>query len=143
VTDRGVSRVSYPDPAERAQTLLIVEDEELIRVALADYFQDCGFKVLETATADAAVEILEKSGLVVDLVVSDVRTPGAIDGFELAQWIREHQKGLPVILTSGDAMKSKLAKDLCKEEAFLQKPFRQDALLTQVRLLIGSDKKAR
>jgi CheY-like chemotaxis protein len=77
-----------PAAPELDSIVLIVEDEALIRVALADFLQDVGFKVLEAANANEAVEIIEKASVPIDLVFTDVRMPGTLDGIELAHWIR-------------------------------------------------------
>lgn len=103
---------TFPDPKERTPTLLIVDDEALIRAALSDYLQDCGYKVLEASTADDAILIIEKSNVIIDLVFSDVRMPGSMDGFGLARWIRANPPGLPLILTSSDQKKTASAKEL-------------------------------
>ena len=88
---------------QQPSTILIVEDEVLIRACLADFLQDKGFKVLEAGTADDAVEIIEKADSAVDLVFSDVMMPGKLNGFGLAQWVHAIHPDLPIILTSGHA----------------------------------------
>lgn len=80
----------------------MVEDEPLIRMAYAEYLADCGYLPLEVSSGDAAVEVLEKS-MAIDIVLSDVRMPGKVDGFGVARWIAEHRPHLPIILISGDA----------------------------------------
>ena len=83
-------------------TILVVEDEIIIRMNLADFLADEGYTVLEASNAAEAVGILCNAAQRVDLVLSDVRMPGEMDGLGLASWLQEHHKGLPVILTSGD-----------------------------------------
>jgi DNA-binding NtrC family response regulator len=85
----------------QSPTVLIVEDEILIRVCLADYLQDQGFKVLEAGSADDAVDIIENADTEIDVVFSDVMMPGKLNGFGLAQWVHAHHPELPIILTSG------------------------------------------
>ena len=94
------------DITDRTPTILVVEDEFLIRAMLSDYLQECGFKVLEASSADEAVGIIENVDVVIDLVLTDIRMPGAMDGFGLAQWVRTNQPNMPVILASGDANKA-------------------------------------
>jgi DNA-binding NtrC family response regulator len=100
----GVAMVS---PAARAEsgtehsfTVLVVEDEPLARISVADYLRNVGYQVVEAATADEAVSVLS-SGSKVHLVFSDVELPGTMGGFSLAVWIRNHYRSMPVILTSG------------------------------------------
>jgi DNA-binding NtrC family response regulator len=79
-------------------TILIVEDEVLVRWAIADYLQDCGFKVLSASSAEEAIDALRQYALEIDIVFSDVRMPGPMDGFGLAAWIRKHRPEVAVIL---------------------------------------------
>jgi DNA-binding NtrC family response regulator len=129
---------TFPDPKERTPTLLIVDDETLIRVALSAYLQDCGYKVLEASTADDAILIIEKSDVIIDLVFSDVRVPGSIDGFGLARWVRANRPGLPLLLTSGDQKKIASAKQLCKNEPFMAKPYDLKMVVAKIRATINS-----
>lgn len=130
---------TFPDPDERRPTILVVEDEFLIRLVLIDYLQDCGFKVLGVGDAEEAIQALQ-ADMQVDLVFSDVRMPGAMDGFGLARWIRANRPGLPVILASGDARKSDTARELCESEPFLAKPYDLQVVVAQIRALV--DRKA-
>jgi CheY-like chemotaxis protein len=70
-------------------TILIVEDEFLARAMLSDHLQESGFMVLEAANADEAISTI-KSGLPIDLVLTDVRMPGSINGFGVAKRISHH-----------------------------------------------------
>ncbi|HEX4078591.1 MAG TPA: response regulator [Rhizomicrobium sp.] len=110
-----------PDPKERKPTILIVEDEALVRMSLSDFLQECGFKVLEAANADAAILAFQATTTIIDVVLTDVRMPGTMDGFGLAQWVREHRPGIPVLLVSADTKKADAATDLC--EKIIDKPF--------------------
>jgi CheY-like chemotaxis protein len=60
-------------------TVLIVEDEFLPRAMLSDHLQECGFMVFEAANADEAINTIE-SGIPVDLVLTDIRMPGSMNG---------------------------------------------------------------
>lgn len=126
----------FPDPKERTPTILIVEDEVLIRMVLSDYLQECGFKVYEAGNAAEAIDILDAERTTIDLVFSDIRMPGKIDGSGLARWIRTHRPGMAVLLTSGDRKKSKAAHDLCSNEPFLAKPYDVRMVVAQMRRVI-------
>ncbi len=73
------------DPDREAATLLLVEDEVLIRLTVADYLRDCGYHVIEASNAQEALSVLT-SDIDIDIVFSDVQMPGTIDGFGLARW---------------------------------------------------------
>jgi CheY-like chemotaxis protein len=128
----------FPDPKERIPAILVVEDEVLIRLVIADYLRECGFKIYEAGTAAEAIEILEAEKAAIDLIFSDVRMPGEMDGFALARWVRKNRPGLPVILTSGDGKKSAAAKELCENEPFFAKPYDVAAVVAHIRGLINS-----
>src|SRR5580698_10091731 len=87
----------HPPPPE---TILFVEDEALIRMDMAEFLRECGYQVHEASNADEAVAVLN-SKLAIDLVITDVRMTGDMDGVALAEWIAEHRPGVEVILTSG------------------------------------------
>ena len=83
-----------------APNILIVEDDGLLRMAVADFLRDMGHVVVEATTGDEAVSILQ-TGTRVDVVFSDVQMPGTVDGLGLARWVRTHRPRVPVLLTSG------------------------------------------
>ncbi len=125
------------EPAPESQpTILVVEDEVLIRMAVSDYLRGCGFRVVEAGSADEAVEVL-KADTAVDIVFSDVNMPGSLDGFGLAQWIRRERPRLKIILTSGVSRKAKEAGDLCEDSPFLDKPYHHGDLEGHIRRLLA------
>jgi CheY-like chemotaxis protein len=79
--------------------ILLVEDELLIRLLIADELRDAGHHVIEACDADEAVIILET--IQPDLIISDVRMPGSMDGMGLLALVRQTLPGLPVVITSG------------------------------------------
>jgi DNA-binding NtrC family response regulator len=127
---------SLPDPKEQCPAILVVEDEVLIRLVIADYLRECGFKVYEAGTAAEAIEVLESDQASIDLVFSDIRLPGEMNGFALGQWVRTNRPGLPVVLTSGDSKKSDAAKELCENEPFFAKPYDVHLVVARIRTII-------
>ena len=79
--------------------ILIVEDEVLVRLAIALDLSASGYEVIEAADAAEALAVLE-SGDAVDLVFSDIHMPGRMDGLALCRRIRERYPHVAVILTS-------------------------------------------
>ena len=124
-----------PDP-EAPPSILVVEDEVLIRLTVADHLRDCGFRVLEAANGDEACRIME-AGETVDLVFTDIQMPGQLDGFSLARWVRDRKPGVPVLLTSGYVKSAELAHDLCTE--IVSKPYDHDDLVKRLRRLMARD----
>ena len=82
------------------RTILLVEDDALLRVSAADHLRGNGYHVIEAGTVIEAATVLS-SGPPVHLVFSDVDLPGATGGLSLAVWINAHHPDVPVILTSG------------------------------------------
>ena len=115
-----------------AQTVLVVEDEILIRFILADSLRDIGYQVLEAGDGAEALAILN-SGQAVDLIVTDVRMPGEVDGMELSRRSKLLAPGRPVIVCSAHLFKS----EAFPADEFLAKPYSMDALADVILQLIG------
>jgi DNA-binding NarL/FixJ family response regulator len=73
----------------------------------------------------------------VDVVFSDIDMPGAVDGFGLAKWIREHRPGLEVLLAGTIPRAVKSAKDLC-EQGPVPKPYEAQVVHNHIRRLLRS-----
>jgi len=117
----------------RIHTILVVDDEPMIRESVARYLEECGFIVFEASGAEEAIALLRKPDTRIDLVFSDVTMPGSMDGFGLAQWVRASLPDVFIILTSGDAMKANMAKALCIQEPLLAKPYRLEFVAEKIR----------
>jgi CheY-like chemotaxis protein len=76
---------SQPDTARREKFILVVEDEMLVQIMVSDPLRDAGFNVIEAFNADEAIRILH-SGVKIDLMLSDVRMPGSMDGLGLLEY---------------------------------------------------------
>ncbi|HLJ70791.1 MAG TPA: response regulator [Roseiarcus sp.] len=112
------------------ETILFVEDEVLTRMDMAEFLRQSGYRVSEAASAAEAIDALG-SKLAVDLVITDVRMSGDMDGFALAEWVRTNRPGVEVIVTSGDPH-SKERAEQSPVGAFLAKPYTGRALLDLV-----------
>ena len=125
-----------PSPAA-APSVLVVEDEVLVRTSVAEYLRACGYRVLEANDADEAILILRSDGRI-DIVFTDVQMPGSLDGFGLAQWVRRERPEIRIIITSGVARVSKDAADLCEEGPLLAKPYDHRELERRIRWLLAT-----
>ncbi|MFM9847495.1 MAG: response regulator [Hyphomicrobiaceae bacterium] len=82
------------DPAtsgDPTHTVLVVEDEVLVRMVICEYLRDCGFRVIEAATGEEALIVLQQPDLAVNVVFSDVQLGPGIDGFAISQWVRANR----------------------------------------------------
>ena len=117
--------------------VLLVEDEELIRLALASPLEDAGMSVVAVADADAAIEVLESDNNV-RAVISDVRLPGSVDGVGLAKWLKEHRPKLPIVLTSGHPFVSGLSAVNPAIAIIVKKPYDVDEVIGWVKSLVDN-----
>jgi len=119
-----VSSVSAPE--RRIVSILVVEDEILVRMIASDALRDAGYSVIEAMSGDEAIEILS-SGAAIDLVFSDVRMPGSVDGLGLLGFVRTRFPALPVVITSGHLQPIQALADGATE--FLPKPYRVERVI--------------
>jgi CheY-like chemotaxis protein len=129
-------------PGAALQTILVVEDEVLIRTVIADYLRDCGYRVHEAVSADEAIAILQAPEVSVDVVFSDVEMPGSMDGFGLARWIRANMPGMQVILTSGAERSADIAGTLCEAGPLLKKPYPSPDIVERIRQLTAKARRS-
>jgi DNA-binding NtrC family response regulator len=115
-------------------TILVVEDEVLIRIAVADFLRECGYRVVEAASGEEAQKIF-RAGQPAEVLFSDVDLGEGIDGFELARWVRENYPGVRILLTSGVTRMAREAVHLC-DAPFLDKPYSHNALGELIKRLI-------
>ena len=114
-------------PRGRKPVILVVEDEPDERYLAAEMLEETGFEVIEAETAERALAILNDRGEEVNVVFSDVRTPGTIGGFELARIIGVTWPRVQVLLTSGEA--GDQPSDLRVSATFIPKPWRAPEIL--------------
>jgi two-component system, response regulator PdtaR len=113
-------------------TILMVEDEALVRVLGAAMLIDAGFRVVEAGDSDEALEFLE-SDCDVQLLFTDVSLPGAIDGLALAQRVRERWPRIGIIVVSGKSLSR--PAELPTGSRFYRKPYDEAALVRHAREL--------
>lgn len=95
-----------------AKTILLVDDDVVIRLAVAEFLRGCGFVVLEASGSKEARTIL-LAGPAIDILLSDAQLVGEDSGFALAQWVRRHRTAVKVLLTATTANKIESAASLC------------------------------
>lgn len=113
-------------------TVLLVDDEELVRMSTADMLAELGYAVVEVGSAEEALRLVD-GGVQFDMLVTDHLMPG-MTGTALARAVRERRPGTRVLVISGYAEADGIAPDLPR----LTKPFRQADLATLVATLAAA-----
>ena len=117
-------------PQGTGETILVVEDEPVVRSLVVEVLNDLGYETLEAGEASEALEITESQQRI-DLMVSDVGLPG-MNGRQLAEIVRQQRPGLKVLFATGYA-ESFAANDLLGPDmAVMTKPFAIDAFALKV-----------
>ena len=115
-------------------TILLVEDELLVRMAIGQHLEDCGYSVLQASNAQEALAVISRHPEI-DVLFTDVRMPGPMDGLALAKWVIEHKPRMAVMVASGDTAKETVVKELCSAHSFT-KPYDFDEVTTRIREVI-------
>jgi len=113
----------------------------LVRLMIAEYLRDCGYRVLEAGTVAEARTVLAAE-VPVDLVFSDVQMPGEEDGFALARWVREHHPAIEVILASGLVGAAEKARSVCHDGPIIPKPYDHEGVLQRIQALLRKASRA-
>lgn len=125
-----------PPPAAMGQNLaqcsiMVVEDEVLIRLHLAEELREANYTVIEAASGDEAITLLSSVDDI-GMVLTDVRMPGNVDGMALAQWTRKVFPSIKIVLISSEVHSGTPHEfDAC-----FAKPIRFDDLMRCVRKLL-------
>lgn len=115
--------------------VLIVEDEPIIRIDLADFLTDAGFQVLEAGDADEAIDLLEQQDRI-DIIITDLDMPGSMDGLKLARAVFDRWPPIRIIVVSGHRRVE--ITDIPDGGVFFSKPFSQPALLSSMHEMLSS-----
>jgi CheY-like chemotaxis protein len=124
-------QVSSVDTAPATPTVLLVEDEVLIRLMIAEELRDRGIQVLEASSAEEALIVLE-SALPVHLLFTDVHLPGGMNGVALANLAHARYPHLKLIITSSREPAGGAVAD-----SFIPKPYDLPAVIKQVEALLA------
>jgi CheY-like chemotaxis protein len=110
-------------------TILVVEDEALLRMYVVNLLEENGFGVVEAENADEALKLLEARDHV-RLLFTDVRMPGSCDGMDLARKVHARWPHILLVITSGHVRPAQA--EIPDDGRFLAKPYREKDLLAEV-----------
>ena len=134
-TDVPAAAIAPPVGAAHPATIILVEDETLVRVITARVLGRAGYTVLEAQDGEEALQMVRRHAGHIDLVITDV-VMARLGGLELARRVAGEQPGLPILLMSGYNSEEMPADD--PTISFLQKPFTPNALLQTVSALLAN-----
>jgi CheY-like chemotaxis protein len=120
-----------PDQASSRPTILLVEDEVLLRMMLADELRAGNYTVIEAANGDEALEIL-RTRVSIDALVTDVSMPGTLDGTRLAALVRKLSPSTKIVIASAHSM----AIEPGNADAVFTKPYHVLALIRKIGILL-------
>ena len=116
-------------------TVLVVEDEPLVLMSTADFLQDEGFTVLEAATADEAIVLLENNPQI-SILFTDVDMPGTMDGLKLAHFVRDRWPPIRIVVASG--MQILAESQLPPGSRFFRKPYDDNSIISALSELLDA-----
>ncbi|WP_244497942.1 ATP-binding protein [Aureimonas sp. AU40] len=136
------ARVPEPEPASprtgAGETVLVIDDEPLVRMLVVDVLEDLGYSAIEAADGPEGLEIL-RSGIGVDLLVTDVGLPKGMNGRQVADAARALRPGLKVLFVTGYAETAVLSHGhLESGMQVVTKPFDLTVLARRIKDLINS-----
>lgn len=114
-----------------SSTILVVEDDAIVRMLIVDVLEELEFQVLEAADAEQALKFVQDAAEVIDLMMTDVGLPD-MNGKELATKARELRPTLPVLFASGYADSFDVPNDM----QVIGKPFSIDQLRDKVKSML-------
>jgi CheY-like chemotaxis protein len=121
--------------AEAGETVLVVEDEPVVRSLILEVLQDLGYQAIEAADGPSGLRLLE-SNVRIDLLVTDVGLPG-LNGRQLADYARVKRPDLKVLFITGYAENAAMTSGfLIPGMEMITKPFAVEALATKIRSMI-------
>ena len=102
-------------PVESVRTILVVEDDVLIRMPIASYLRECGYRVVEAADSDEALTVLTMNEIKIGVVFAAAELAGSMDGFSLCQWVQHNRPGIKTVLAGTPKRAAEVAGELCDE----------------------------
>lgn len=123
-----------------ASTVMVVDTDVLVRMALASYLRECGYRVFEAESAAEAITVLGQPKLHVDVVLTYAEMPGSANGYALKEWIAKQRPEVRTLLAGTPKQAADKAGELCDEGPQLTKPFDPQLVERRIRMLIAQSK---
>lgn len=139
---KRVSRlVTEPKSNNIDATVLVVENDILVRMPIAAYLRHCGYRVIEAAGSTEALTVLHQSDLTIDVVLTDVELESGTGGFAVAQWVRDNRPTIDVLLAGSPRRAAEQAGELCSKGPHLKRPYEHALVEKEIRALLEGRRK--
>ena len=118
---------------------LVVDDDDMLRMDIAEILEHAGFRTLEAEDGDAAIKLLEQHHLDLVLMFSDVEMPGSRNGFALAREVAVKWPSIAIVIASGQVKPTN--GQLPEGARFISKPFSADVVHGHLKEILPEDQK--
>jgi len=123
---------------EGTETVLLVDDESLVRRAIGEMLDMYGYNVLEAESGPEAIEVCKECDEPIDLLLTDVTLPG-MNGPAVAKEISQRQPGIRILLMSGFTDPGIVGEGLADGLPFIEKPFTPETLARRIRQILDAE----
>ena len=121
-----------------SRTVLVLDDDVFVRLPVVQLLRECGYRVLEAASTDEAIAVLEKTAVPVDVVLSEIDIAGSMNGVGFAQWARSIRPELKILLAGTPERTVQNAAELCEVEPMLQRPYEHKLVRDRIKRLLAA-----
>lgn len=129
---QDTSQHSVPSPMSSQDSLLLIDDDEHLRFAVASFLNEAGFSVLTAASGREGIDIFRRHAARISCVILDLNMDG-MDGAQTFLELKGIRRGVPVVVSSGSAFAEAAARFQGEEEMdFIQKPYRSSTLIAKI-----------
>ena len=115
--------------SDPAPVVLVAEDEELVRLYAADLLTEAGYKVIDVASAEAALEAIAEQPNI-RVLFTDIQMPGMLDGIQLARRVHEPWPDVLLLITSGGRQPA--TAEIADHGHFIAKPYLPSDVLKEI-----------
>jgi CheY-like chemotaxis protein len=123
---------------QQSDSVLVIDGDVLVRHAIADYLRNCGYAVIEAATTNEAVTVLERESVRVDAAICAAEAPGNLNPFEFRAWALRQRPELQIALAGSIDAAAQKAAELCEQGPELTRPYDPQGVIDYVRRIVGT-----
>jgi CheY-like chemotaxis protein len=122
----------------RPDCIIVADGEVLVRSAISEYLRHCGYKVIEAASVDEVIDVVEAKTTPVDAILCDAGITGSMNAFDLRLRIRNEQPQIEVVLAGNVDAVAKAAGKMCDQGPHLQRPYDPEAVVNHIKMLMAT-----